>query len=173
VKDTSLRVPTSVKGTVIDVQVFTRDGVEKDQRAKDIEKSSSPRSARIWTTSIASSRAPPSSVCAGHGGQKAASAPGLKQRVKIDDEFLDGLGKDDWFKIRMADDDLNTQLERAEASFKSASKQLDERYADKRASSRPGDDLAPGVLKIVKVYLAIKRVSSRATRWPVVTATRV
>jgi hypothetical protein len=77
--------------------------------------------------------------------------------VKVDDEFLDGLGKDDWFKIRMSDDELNTLLERAEAQLRERKEQLDARYADKRGKLETGDDLAPGVLKIVKVYLAIKR----------------
>jgi DNA-directed RNA polymerase subunit beta len=158
VKDTSLRVPTSVKGTVIDVRVFTRDGVEKDQRAKDIEKS---ELAQIRKDLDDQYRIVESATYerlrSAIMGHQAASAPGRGKGVKIDDEFLDGLGKDDWFKIRMADDDLNTLLERAEAQLRERKEQLDARYADKRSKLETGDDLAPGVLKIVKVYLAIKR----------------
>jgi DNA-directed RNA polymerase subunit beta len=158
VKDTSLRVPTSVKGTVIDVRVFTRDGVEKDQRAKDIEKSELAQirkdlddQYRIVETATYER------LRAALVGQQAASAPGRSKGVKVDDEFLDGLSKDDWFKIRMSDDELNTLLERAEAQLRERKEQLDARYADKRGKLETGDDLAPGVLKIVKVYLAIKR----------------
>jgi DNA-directed RNA polymerase subunit beta len=158
VKDTSLRVPTSVKGTVIDVRVFTRDGVEKDQRAKDIEKSELAQIRKdlddqyriVESATYERLR----SALVGH---QAASAPGNVKGLKIDDAYLDGLGKDDWFKIRMAQDELNTLLERAEAQLKERRELLDARYADKRSKLETGDDLAPGVLKIVKVYLAIKR----------------
>ncbi len=158
VKDTSLRVPTSVKGTVIDVRVFTRDGVEKDQRAKDIEKAELAQVRKdlddqyriVETATYERLRSALS-------GKQAASAPGQVKGLEIDDGYLDGLGKDDWFKIRMADDELNTLLERAEAQLKERKEMLDARYADKRGKLETGDDLAPGVLKIVKVYLAIKR----------------
>ncbi len=158
VKDTSQRVPTSVKGTVIDVQVFTRDGVEKDQRAKDIE------SAQLATIrkdlddeyriveSATYERLQRALL-----GQKAASAPGESKGLTIDQEYLDSLALDDWFKIRMQDDNLNAQLEKADQQLKERKEALDARYADKRAKLESGDDLAPGVLKIVKVYLAIKR----------------
>ena len=158
VKDTSLRVPTSVKGTVIDVQVFTRDGVEKDQRAKDIERSQLAQirkdlddEYRIVETATFE-RLQRALV-----GQKAASAPGQTKGLTIDDAYLAGIGRDDWFKIRMSDDDLNGLLERAEAQLKERKERLDAVYADKRQKLESGDDLAPGVLKIVKVYLAIKR----------------
>jgi len=158
VKDTSLRVPTSVKGTVIDVQVFTRDGVEKDQRAIDIEQ------AQLSTirkdlddeyriVEIATYERLQRALL----DQKAASAPGKAKGLTIDQEYLDSLEPDDWFKIRMQDDALNAQLEGAEAQLQARKAALDAKYADKRAKLESGDDLAPGVLKIVKVYLAIKR----------------
>ncbi|MFU8816136.1 MAG: DNA-directed RNA polymerase subunit beta [Pseudomonadales bacterium] len=158
VKDTSLRVPTSVKGTIIDVRVFTRDGVEKDQRAKDIERSELAQirkdlddQYRIVETATYER------LRVALVDNQAASAPGNSKGLKIDDAYLDSLGKDDWFKIRMSDDDLNTLLERAEAQLKERKELLDARYADQRSKLETGDDLAPGVLKIVKVYLAIKR----------------
>jgi DNA-directed RNA polymerase subunit beta len=158
VKDTSQRVPTSVKGTVIDVQVFTRDGVEKDQRAKDIE---SAQLATIRKDLDDEYRiveaATYERLQRALMGQKAASAPGQSKGLTIDQEYLDSLEADDWFKIRMQDDNLNAQLEKAEEQLKSRKEALDARYADKRAKLESGDDLAPGVLKIVKVYLAIKR----------------
>ena len=158
VKDTSQRVPTSVKGTVIDVQVFTRDGVEKDQRARDIE--------RLQLTQIRKDLDDEYRIVEGATyerlqraliGQNAASAPGQVKGLTVDEDYLSSIQRDDWFKIRMSDDDLNTVLERAEAQLRERKERLDAKYADKRQKLESGDDLAPGVLKIVKVYLAIKR----------------
>ena len=158
VKDTSLRVPTSVKGTVIDVRVFTRDGVDKDERARDIEQRELAQirkdlddEYRIVETATFER------LEAALSGNKAASGPGdIRNRI-VDADFLRGLEHDDWFQIRMADDALNAQLERAEKQLAERREALDDVYADKRSKLESGDDLAPGVLKIVKVYLAIKR----------------
>ena len=158
VKDTSLRVPTSVKGTVIDVRVFTRDGVEKDQRAKDIEQAELAQVRKDLDDEYRIVEAATfERLQRALVGQKAAGAPGQSRGLTIDQEYLDGLPKDDWFKIRMSDDALNAQLERAEAQLNQRKTDLDAVYADKRSKLESGDDLAPGVLKIVKVYLAIKR----------------
>ena len=158
VKDTSLRVPTGVKGTIIDVQVFTRDGVEKDQRSMDIEQQQLTQirkdlddEYRIVETATYVRLADALT------GKKVASAPGLSKGNLVETEYLDGLAKDDWFQMRMADDKLNTQLEKAEQQLMDRAESLDANYADKRQKLETGDDLAPGVLKIVKVYLAIKR----------------
>ncbi|MGK0222443.1 MAG: DNA-directed RNA polymerase subunit beta [Limisphaerales bacterium] len=158
VKDTSQRVPTSVKGTVIDVQVFTRDGVEKDQRAKDIERSQLTQirknlddEYRIVETATYE-RLRRAII-----DQQAASAPGQPKKFIVDGDYLDSVALDDWFQLRMQDDALNAQLERAEAQLQERKEALDANYADKRSKLESGDDLAPGVLKIVKVYLAIKR----------------
>ncbi|MCZ6640995.1 MAG: DNA-directed RNA polymerase subunit beta [Gammaproteobacteria bacterium] len=158
VKDTSLRVPSSVQGTVIDVQVFTRDGVEKDQRAKDIEQQQLAQHRKdlddeYRIVEVATFERLQNALL----GQKAASAPDQSRGLKIDAEYLGSLSHDDWFKIRMSDDVLNAQLERAEAQLQERKAELDDVYADKRSKLESGDDLAPGVLKIVKVYLAIKR----------------
>ena len=158
VKDTSLRVPTSVKGTVIDVRVFTRDGVEKDQRAKDIEKAELDQIRKdlddeYRIVEIATFER----IAQALVGKKAASAPGLTKGGMIDTDFLGGLVNDDWFKIRMDDDALNDQLDRADAQLKAKRLALDAIYADKKSKLEGGDDLAPGILKYVKVYLAIKR----------------
>ena len=158
VKDTSLRVPTSVKGTVIDVQVFTRDGVEKDQRAKDIERSQLAQIRKDLDDEYRIVEAATyERLQRALVGQKAASAPGKSKGLTVDEEYLSELERDDWFKIRMSDDELNAMLERSEAQLKERKEQLDAVYADKRQKLETGDDLAPGVLKIVKVYLAIKR----------------
>jgi DNA-directed RNA polymerase subunit beta len=158
VKDTSQRVPSSVKGTVIDVQVFTRDGVEKDERAKDIEQAQLTQIRKDLDDEMRIIEAATfERLQRALVGNKVASAPGLTKDKAVDDEYLAGLAADDWFRIRMKDDQLNEQLERAEAHLQERKEGLDAIYQDKRGKIETGDDLAPGVLKIVKVYLAIKR----------------
>jgi DNA-directed RNA polymerase subunit beta len=158
VKDTSQRVPSSVKGTVIDVQVFTRDGVEKDERAKDIEQAQLTQIRKDLDDEMRIIEAATfERLQRALVGNKVASAPGLAKDKAVDDEYLAGLAADDWFRIRMKDDQLNEQLERAEAHLQERKEGLDAIYQDKRGKIETGDDLAPGVLKIVKVYLAIKR----------------
>ncbi|MBR9909138.1 MAG: DNA-directed RNA polymerase subunit beta [Gammaproteobacteria bacterium] len=158
VKDTSLRVPSSTRGTVIDVQVFTRDGLEKDQRSMEIEKSQ--------LNAIRKDLNEEYRIVEGATferlrdalvGQVASSGRGVKKGEPVTDEMLDGLEKEQWFKLRMAEDALNEQLDRAEEQLIERRKILDERFEDKKRKLETGDDLAPGVLKIVKVYLAIKR----------------
>ncbi|NCF76350.1 MAG: DNA-directed RNA polymerase subunit beta, partial [Proteobacteria bacterium] len=158
VKDTSQRVPSSVKGTVIDVQVFTRDGVEKDERAKDIEQAQMAQIRKDLDDEMRIIEAATyERLQRALVGNKVASAPGLSKDKAIDEEYLAGLAADDWFRIRMKEDKLNEQLELAEAHLQERKERLDAQYQDKRGKIETGDDLAPGVLKIVKVYLAIKR----------------
>ena len=158
VKDTSLRVPSSVKGTVIDVQVFTRDGLEKDQRAKEIEKSQLDKVRKDINDEFRIVQGATFYRLKGALlGKKVAGGPGLKKGAELTGEYLDSLGSDDWFKLRLADEELNKQLELAEAQLKRRRDDLDDRFEDKKRKLVQGDDLAPGVLKIVKVYLAIKR----------------
>ena len=158
VKDTSLRVPSSYNGTVIDVQVFTRDGIDKDNRALDIERHALEdvrrnieEEYRIIQTATFERLA--DSIT----GKVVIAGPELKKGDKITDEFLKNLPADDWFKIRMDGDDLNAQIEQADLRLKERRADLDERFAESKRKLESGDDLAPGVLKIVKVYLAIKR----------------
>jgi DNA-directed RNA polymerase subunit beta len=158
VKDTSLRVPTSVKGTVIDVQVFTRDGLEKDQRALEIERAQLAKVRKDINDEYrivegATFHRLRSALL----GKTVAGGPGLKKGAALSEEYLDALPRDDWFKLRLSEDDLNKQLERAEEQLKERRLELDDRFEDKKRKLTQGDDLAPGVLKIVKVYLAIKR----------------
>ncbi|MCH7671744.1 MAG: DNA-directed RNA polymerase subunit beta [Proteobacteria bacterium] len=158
VKDTSLRVPTSVTGTIIDVQVFTRDGLEKDQRAMDIEKTQLAKVRKdIDDEYRIVEGATFERLQQALLGKVVAGGPKLKKGQKITVDYLAKLPKDDWFKLRMAKDGLNKQLERAEEQLRERQIDLDERFEDKRRKLTQGDDLAPGVLKIVKVYLAIKR----------------
>ncbi|MGI0118138.1 DNA-directed RNA polymerase subunit beta [Zooshikella sp. RANM57] len=158
VKDTSLRVPTSVKGTVIDVQVFTRDGVEKDQRAISIEKAQLDEVRKDLNEEFRIvEQATFERLRVALVGQAAEGGPNLKKGDIISDAYLDELEHKNWFKLRMADDALNEQLEAAQKQLLERREQLDQRFEDKKKKLQSGDDLAPGVLKIVKVYLAIKR----------------
>ena len=158
VKDTSLRVPSSVKGTVIDVQVFTRDGLEKDARAKEIERSQLDEYRKDLNEEFRIFEAATFALLRKSlSGQKIISGADLKKGTVMDDEALDALEKDQWFKLRFSDDALNAQLESAEIQLSEQRVALDERFEDKKRKLTSGDDLAPGVLKIVKVYLAIKR----------------
>jgi len=158
VKDTSLRVPSSVKGTVVDVQVFTRDGLEKDQRAREIEQSQLDKVRKDIDDEYKIVEGATFYRLRGAlVGKKVAGGPGLKKGATVTEDYLSGLKSDEWFKIRMADEDLNRQLEKADAQLKARREDLDDRFEDKRRKLTQGDDLAPGVLKIVKVYLAIKR----------------
>jgi DNA-directed RNA polymerase subunit beta len=159
VKDTSLRVPSGMDGTVIDVQVFTRDGVEKDTRAISIEKEQLRQvkkdlddQLRIVENAIYQ-RLRNALI-----GKVADKGPkGLKKDSKITVSYLDGLAHDDWFKIRMRNDDVNELLEQLADQLKTQRKTFDARFDEKKGKITQGDDLAPGVLKMVKVYLAVKR----------------
>ena len=158
VKDTSLRVPTSVKGTVIDVQVFTRDGLDKDQRAVEIE--------GLQLAKVRKDIDDEYRIVEGATferlhkaliGKVIAGGPILRKGQKVTNDYLSNLPRDDWFKLRMSNDKLNKQLQRAEEQLKERRQELDERFEDKKKKLTQGDDLAPGVLKIVKIYLAIRR----------------
>jgi DNA-directed RNA polymerase subunit beta len=158
VKDTSLRVPSSVKGTVIDVQVFTRDGLEKDQRALEIEgmqlakvrKDIEDEYRIVETATFQRLRK-------ALLNQKVAGGPKLKKGDALTEEYLDSLKHEEWFKLRLIDDKLSEQLENAGVQLAERRAALDELFLDKKRKLTQGDNLAPGVLKIVKVYLAIKR----------------
>ena len=159
VKDTSLRVPPGMDGTVIDVRVFTRDGVEKDLRALAIEKAELEsvrkdlddtlrileediyeRVERMLTNKMA------------QGGPNK-----LKSGSKITKAYLVELPREQWFEIRLKNDDANEQLQKAFERLKSQRDEFDRRYEEKKSKITAGDDLAPGVLKMTKVYLAVKR----------------
>ena len=159
VKDTSLRVPPGMDGTVIDVRVFTRDGVEKDSRALAIERQELEAvrkdlddQRRILEEDIFQ-RVERLLV-----GEVAAGGPRkLSAGSEITASYLGELPRERWFEIRVKDDDLNSQLERAAERLRSQSEEFERRFDEKRHKITAGDDLAPGVLKMVKVYLAVKR----------------
>ncbi|KZZ40391.1 MAG: DNA-directed RNA polymerase subunit beta [Saccharospirillaceae bacterium] len=158
VKDTSLRVKTGTTGTVIDVQVFTRDGVEKDARALEIEQSQLDEIRKDLNEEMRIVQgATYERLQRALVGQTVNAAPGLAKGAVLTEEYLQNLSGDDWFKIRPQEESLVEVLEKAEQSLIDRRKQLDDKFEDKKRKLQTGDDLAPGVLKIVKVYLAIKR----------------
>ena len=159
VKDTSLRVPPGMDGTVIDVRVFTRDGVEKDVRALAVERQELEavkkdlgdqqrileddiyqRVEKLLLNKVAS------------GGPA-----GLKAGNKVTKTYLDELKREQWFAVRVKNDEANAQLEQAAERLRSQQQEFDRRFEEKKKKITAGDDLAPGVLKMVKVYLAVKR----------------
>lgn len=158
VKDSSLRVPPGMDGTVIDVQVFTRDGIEKDKRARQIEESEIKRVKKDFDDQFRILEAAiymrlRSQIV----GKVINGGAGLKKGDVITDAFLDGLKKADWFALRMKDEDASEAIERAQKQIQAHEKEFERRFADKRGKITAGDDLAPGVLKMVKVFLAVKR----------------
>jgi DNA-directed RNA polymerase subunit beta len=164
VKDTSLRRTfTGMDGTVIDVQVFTRDGVKKDQRAIQIEETELERVRKDFADqqrimeNDTFQRVEKLLI-----GRVADGGPGsLRPGSEITKEYLDSLksrgSRDAWFEIRVRDEDAATQLEAVAAQVKQQREEFRERYEVKKRKVASGDDLAPGVLKMVKVYVAVKR----------------
>jgi DNA-directed RNA polymerase subunit beta len=159
VKDTSLRVPPGMDGTVIDVRVFTRDGVERDSRARAIESEElqSVRKdlddqrrildedlfQRVDTMIL-------NKVADGGPG-------GLKSGSKVTRSYLDGLLREKWFDIQLRNQAANKDLKKIAERLKAQHEDFERRYDEKKTKITAGDDLAPGVLKMVKVYLAVKR----------------
>jgi DNA-directed RNA polymerase subunit beta len=159
VKDTSLRVPSGMTGTVIDVQVFTREGIERDVRAQSIideelkryrldlndqlrivEGDAFSRLEKLLLNKVA------------NGGPKK-----LAKGTKISKDYLADLEKYHWFDIRPADEDIAAQLEAIKEAIEAKRTQFDQDFEEKRKKLTQGDELAPGVIKMVKVYLAVKR----------------
>ena len=159
VKDTSLRMPSGMSGTVIDVQVFTRDGLDKDARAlaneseeldrirKDmhdqrgiVEDDAFDRISKLLLNKVAEG---------GPGGLKAGD--------QITKSLLTQLPRTKWFEIRLRDESANDNLDRIRAQLKAQGNSFDEKFDEKRQKLEAGDDLAPGVLKMVKVFVAVKR----------------
>src|SRR5690554_5297964 len=158
VKDSSLRVPPGMDGTVIDVQVFTRDGIEKDKRARQIEESEIKRVKKDFDDQF---RILEAAIYARLRsqliGKTANGGAGLKKGETVTSLVLDGLKKSDWFGLRMKDADAVEAIERVQMQIDTHRKEFDKRFEDKRGKITQGDDLAPGVLKMVKVFLAVKR----------------
>lgn len=159
VKDTSLRVPSGMAGTVIDVQVFTRDGVKKDARAKAIEEAQLEKVRKDLGDQLKILEQDTyQRVRQMLLGKRAESGPGgLKTGDQITEHYLDELNPEQWLTIRLQDEDLNVQLEAIAERLAQQRQDMERRFEEKKAKITMGDDLPPGVLKMVKVYLAVKR----------------
>jgi len=159
VKDSSQRVPPGMDGTVIDVRVFTRDGVEKDARALSIEEDELAEvrkdlndQQRIFEDDLFDRlRSMLLGKVADGGPNK------LKADAKITASYLDGLDRGKWFDIRLQSEELQSQLESVAQRLKDQKADFERRFTSKKEKITQGDELAPGVLKMVKVYLAVKR----------------
>ena len=158
VKDTSLRVPSSINGTVIGVEVFTRDGMEKDDRTKSIELDHLAATKKDTDDQVKIiNDATRIRVVDILKGAKVSKGPGLKKGATISAEDLQELSLDDMLSIRAADDSTNDKIEDTEKALKLYLKDIEESFQEKKQKIIRGHDLAPGVIKIVKVYLAVKR----------------
>ncbi len=159
VKDTGLRVPSGMAGTVIDVQVFTREGIERDKRAAQIiddmlsgfkkdladrmrivEEDAFGRIERLLLNKLA------------NGGPKK-----LAKGTKLTKAYLGEINRYDWFDIRLANDEAAQQLEMLKDSLEQKRREFDQMFIEKKKKLTSGDELPPGVQKMVKVYLAVKR----------------
>ncbi|HEV3010070.1 MAG TPA: DNA-directed RNA polymerase subunit beta, partial [Burkholderiales bacterium] len=159
VKDTSLRVPSGISGTVIDVQVFTREGIERDKRSQAIiedelkhyktdladqmrivESDTFERLERLLLSKTAT------------GGPKR-----LAKGTKVAKDYLEGVEKYDWFDIRLSNEEAAAQVEGLKDSLAQKRREFDAMFEAKKKKLTQGDELPPGVLKMVKVYVAVKR----------------
>ncbi len=159
VKDTSLRLPSGMSGTVIDVQVFTRDGIEKDARAKANEQA---ELARVKKDLSDQYRIVEDDAYARIerllSGKAADGGPsGLAAGDKITKNYLMELPRFKWFEIRLRNEEVNETLEQIRNQLASQKQQFDQLLEEKRSKLTSGDDLPPGVLKMVKVHVAVKR----------------
>ncbi len=159
VKDTSLRLPSGMEGTVIDVRVFTRDGVEKDKRAQEIEETALAAvrkdlkdQLRIYEEDLYD-RVEKLLL-----GKVAGGGPnGLADGAKVTKSYLADLPRERWFEVHLRNEDANTQLEAIAEQVKQQREAFEHKFKEQKAKLITGDDLAPGVLKMVKVYVAVKR----------------
>jgi DNA-directed RNA polymerase subunit beta len=159
VKDTSLRVPSGMDGTVIDVQVFTRDGVKKDERAKQIEQAEIESVKKDLNDQLRIieqdfyQRVETMVL-----GKAAQSGPAkIKAGTVITAEYLESIKPTQWVEIKVKDEDINVQIETIAEQIAQQREEMTRRLEEKKRKIAIGDDLPPGVLKMVKVYLAVKR----------------
>ncbi|MGZ0020142.1 DNA-directed RNA polymerase subunit beta [Nitrosomonas sp. wSCUT-2] len=159
VKDTSLRVPSGISGTVIDVQVFTREGIERDKRAQRIIDDELVRYKKDLADQMriveedAFERLERLLV-----GKVATGGPNkLGKGKEVTTEYLKSMDPHYWFDIRLSDEDASIQLEQVRESMAQKRKAFDAAFDEKKKKLTQGDELAPGVQKMVKIYIAVKR----------------
>ena len=159
VRDTSLRVPPGVTGTVVEVRVFNRHGVDKDQRAMAIEKAEEERLAEDRDDELAIlERNIFSRLSEILLNKVAAHGPkGMAADSKITQQVLDAIAKHQWWQIGLRNEKAMSEIEGLRQQYDESKSRLDKRFADKVEKLRRGDELAPGVMKMVKVFVAVKR----------------
>ncbi len=159
VRDTSLKLPPGVSGTVVEVRVFNRHGIEVDDRTRAIQQEEIERLKKDSQDERAIlNRATYNRLKDMLLGQVASAAPkGVKKGATIDEALLDEVERHEWFKFAVADDGRQAQLEAVKSQYDDAVRVIDERFEDRKEKLERGDELAPGVLKMVKVFVAVKR----------------
>ncbi|HOA50380.1 MAG TPA: DNA-directed RNA polymerase subunit beta [Novosphingobium sp.] len=159
VRDTSLRLPPGVAGTIVDVRVFNRHGIEIDDRTRAIQNEEIERLAKDREDERGIlNRATYNRLRDMLVGQVAAAAPkGFKKGADITAEELEAVEKHEWWKFAVADDRVQGQLEAVKAQYDATVKAIQEKFEDRKEKLERGDELAPGVLKMVKVFVAVKR----------------
>ncbi|MBV0891035.1 DNA-directed RNA polymerase subunit beta [Paracoccus sp. Z118] len=159
VRDTSLRLPPGAYGTIVEVRVFNRHGVEKDERALQIEREEVERLARDRDDEQAildrNIYARLKSLIL---GKKAVKGPkGVRSGTSIDEDLLGSLSRGQWWQLAVAEEDTAKEVEALNQQYDVQKKALEARFEDKVEKVRQGDDLPPGVMKMVKVFVAVKR----------------
>jgi DNA-directed RNA polymerase subunit beta len=159
VRDTSLRVPPGVQGTVVEVRVFNRHGVDKDERAQAIEREEIERLAKDRDDEQAIlDRNVYSRLAAILDGKTAISGPkGFKKDTKLNKEVLEGYPRSQWWTFAIEDDAVMAEVEAMRKQYDEQKKGLESRFLDKVEKLQRGDELPPGVMKMVKVFVAVKR----------------
>ncbi len=159
VRDTSLRLPPGVSGTIVEVRVFNRHGIEIDDRTRAIQNEEIERLKKDSEDERGIlNRATYNRLAEMLDGQTASAAPkGIKKGAKIDAALLDTVDRYEWFKFAVADDKMQAQLEAVKGQYDEAIKAIEEKFEDRKEKLERGDELAPGVLKMVKVFVAVKR----------------
>ncbi|MBK5924958.1 DNA-directed RNA polymerase subunit beta [Rhodovulum sulfidophilum] len=159
VRDTSLRLPPGDYGTVVEVRVFNRHGVDKDERALQIEREEVERLARDRDDEqVILERNIYARLKSMVLGRVAVKGPkGVKPNSEITEELLETLSKGQWWQLALEDEADAGQVEALNAQFEAQKRALEHRFEDKVEKVRRGDDLPPGVMKMVKVFIAVKR----------------
>jgi DNA-directed RNA polymerase subunit beta len=159
VRDTSLRLPPGAFGTIVEVRVFNRHGVDKDERALQIEREEVERLARDRDDELAIlERNIYARLKALIMGKTAVKGPkGIKAGSTIDDELLGTLSRGQWWQLALGEENDAKEVEALHDQFEAQKRALDHRFDDKVEKVRRGDDLPPGVMKMVKVFVAVKR----------------
>ncbi|HEX9805791.1 MAG TPA: DNA-directed RNA polymerase subunit beta [Alteraurantiacibacter sp.] len=159
VRDTSLRLPPGVAGTIVEVRVFNRHGIEIDDRTRAIQNEEIERLRKDADDERAIlNRATYNRLKEMLANQTVAAGPkGVKKGAKITDGMLEELDRHEWFKFAVGNDKRQAQLEAVKSQYDAAVKAIEEKFEDRKEKLERGDELAPGVLKMVKVFVAVKR----------------